>query len=252
MTSHTLWSCRTDHCALLIFLKLKQLSLSPHVTPIVYVSFIFDFILSILPVLFLILPSPPSPCDQLPHFLSHPPAGVWLVKSGGCWGSSQSCKWGPPPGWPRHSVVQVRKPATLPTEQRWEREGLCVEWYLLPHWREKQVCDYSDNIHDWWNLLLCIFTISTYWPVILLHLFTCHVYIWPFLMFGWTPSNLQHRTRQSFKDSFSFRWCEYNWHCLPVHGLCSTLHAIWFDFFWVHPSIFQDVKLKRVLEFWHC
>ena len=44
-----------------------------------------------------------------------PPAGVWSVKSGGCWGSSQSCKWGSPPGWPRHTVVQVRKPATLLT-----------------------------------------------------------------------------------------------------------------------------------------
>lgn len=83
--------------------------------------FILVLVLSIFSLLFSFLtsPLPPPPCDLLPRALS--PPCWWLVKSGGCWGSSQSCKWGSSPGWPRHSVVQVRKPATLPTEQRWER-----------------------------------------------------------------------------------------------------------------------------------
>lgn len=52
-------------------------------------------------------------CKLLPHLCLAP---CWCVLiSGGCGGSSQSCKWGSPPGWPRHSVVQVRKPATFPT-----------------------------------------------------------------------------------------------------------------------------------------
>lgn len=69
------------------------------------------------------------PCVTNCHTFSlSPPAGVWLVKSGGCWRSSQSCKWGSPPGWPRHTVLQVRKPAVLPTKQRWERwEAVCTD-----------------------------------------------------------------------------------------------------------------------------
>lgn len=70
---------------------------------------------------FLTSPLPPLTCDFSAARSLSPPAGVWLQKSGGCWGSSQSCKRGSPPGWPRHSVVQVRKPATSPTEQWWER-----------------------------------------------------------------------------------------------------------------------------------
>lgn len=125
MTNHTLWSYRTDHCALLTSLKLKQLSLSPVFA--VYLSVCGWFLFHPLhPSFFshLILSSfrPPPPSLRTTATLSlSPPAGAWLVISGGCWGSSQSCKWGSPTGWPRHSVVQVRKPATLPAKQRWER-----------------------------------------------------------------------------------------------------------------------------------
>lgn len=115
-----LWSYRTDHCALLISLKLKRLSLSLMFAVCLFV-FYFFFPLHPSFYFFLILSSP-APCVNYCHTFSlSPPAGVGLVISGGCWGSSQSCKWGSPPGWPRHTVVQVRKPATLPTKQRWER-----------------------------------------------------------------------------------------------------------------------------------
>lgn len=125
ITNHSLWSYRTDHCALLISQKLKWLSLSPYVFTLCL--FIFVFVLSIPPFFFIPHLSSAAPDVRHPAARSPlpPPAGVWLLKPGGCWGSSQSCKWGSPPGWPRHSVVQVRKPATLPTEQRWERQGLC-------------------------------------------------------------------------------------------------------------------------------
>lgn len=173
MTSHTLWSRRTDHCALLIFLKLKQLSLCLSMFPLSLIlsfpSFLFYF------SSFLLHPPRAINC---PTFSLTPPAGVWLVKSGGCWGSSQSCKWGPPPGWPRHSVVQVRKPATLPTEQRWEREGLCVEWCLLPHWREKEVCGYSDSNHNWWtpsSLHLFYFNILASHFITLIYMLLVHL-----------------------------------------------------------------------------
>lgn len=124
MNNHTLlWSHRTDHCALLISLKLKQLSLSPLCVCCLSVCLCFlfyplhpSFFFSSYPLL-----SCP-PCANNCHTPSlSPPAGSWLVISGGCWGSSQSCKRGSPPGWPRHSVLQVRKQATLPTKQRWER-----------------------------------------------------------------------------------------------------------------------------------
>lgn len=82
----------------------------------------FEKKISFSPLLPLLLPR----VNNCHTFSLSPPAGVWLVKSGGCWRSSQSCKWGSPPGWPRHTVVQVRKPAMLPTKQRWERRGLCV------------------------------------------------------------------------------------------------------------------------------
>lgn len=42
-----------------------------------------------------------------------PPAAVRLVKSGDGRGSGQSRKWGSPPGWPRHTVFQVRKTCNL-------------------------------------------------------------------------------------------------------------------------------------------
>lgn len=118
MTTKTLWSHRTDHCALLISLRLKQLSLSPCVFAVCLSVLLFPS--PFLP--FFLIPSFPAPCANNCHPVSvSPPAGVWLVISGGRWGSSQSRKWGSPPGWPRHSFVQVRKQAALPTKQRWER-----------------------------------------------------------------------------------------------------------------------------------
>lgn len=143
-----LWSHGTDHVALLISLKLNPLFLCPYL-----------FFLSSHPSFFIFkqteshcllsCPSPnPTllPCVNNCHTFSlSPPAGVWLVKSGGCWWSSESCKWGSPPGWPRHTVVQVRKPAVLPTKQRWERrEAVCTDiqldlfsFILSPHLRKR-------------------------------------------------------------------------------------------------------------------
>ena len=67
-----------------------------------------------------------SCANNCPTSSLSPPAGAWLVKSGGRWGSAQSFKRGSPAGWPRHTVVQVRKPATFTTKQSWERWGVCV------------------------------------------------------------------------------------------------------------------------------
>lgn len=126
ITNHSLWSYRTDHCALLISQKLKWLSLFPLCLHPLSVDLCFRPLHPSPPPFFFIPHlSSAAPDVRLPAARSlSPPAGVWLLKSGGCWGSSQSRKRGSPPGWPRHSVVQVRKPATLPTEQRWERSGL--------------------------------------------------------------------------------------------------------------------------------
>lgn len=107
------WDHRTDHCALLI-------SLSPYVFAVCPSVCVFLFY-PLHPSLFfshpLLLSCPP--CANNCHTSSlSPPAGVCLVISGGCWGSSQSFKWGSPPGRPRHTVVQVRKPAaTLQTKK---------------------------------------------------------------------------------------------------------------------------------------
>ena len=91
-----------------------------------FIPFSFPFPLSSSPSLSPSHPLLPCPfCNRLPHLLYLAP--WWcVVISGGCWGSGPSCKWGSPPGWPRHSVVQVSKPVTLPTKQWWERQGPCV------------------------------------------------------------------------------------------------------------------------------
>lgn len=104
----------------------------PKTETVVSLPFLLSFFILSIPLFKKKISFSPLLPLLLPHvnnchtFSLSPPAGVWLVKSGGCWRSSQSCKWGSPPGWPRHTVVQVRKPATLPTKQRWERRGLCV------------------------------------------------------------------------------------------------------------------------------
>lgn len=124
----SLWSYRTNHVALVITLKVNPLSLCPHfffLSPHTYFFFYKTNLIISSPAFLQTL----LPCVNNCHTFSlSPPAGVWLVKSGGCWWSSQSCKWGSPPGWPRHTVVQVRKPAVLPTKQRWERrEAVCTD-----------------------------------------------------------------------------------------------------------------------------
>lgn len=101
-----------DLTGLTIWLFNWTTSLSPFVCLLcVYSPFLlFVFLFSSSPS-----SSSLASCANCCHTSVSPPAGVRLVKSGGCGGSSQSCKWGSSPGWPRHSIVQVRKPATLPT-----------------------------------------------------------------------------------------------------------------------------------------
>lgn len=110
----------TDHCALLIYLS-----------PYVCLSFLISPSLPFLPSS--LSCSYPAVRTTATSPLS-PPAGVWLVIPVGCWGSSQSCQWGSPPGWPRHTVVQVRKQATQPNKHRWERWERWERWGRWGRW----------------------------------------------------------------------------------------------------------------------
>lgn len=110
MFNHTLLITQDRSlCFMSFFFKLKHLSLSP--------LFLFC---SVCPCMFLFLLPHRPPCERLPRYLPISPLLVpgCLFLSGGCWGSSQSCKRGSPPGWPRHSVVQVRK-----TSSNWAAVG---------------------------------------------------------------------------------------------------------------------------------